>query len=76
MSDKSRLLISDHILDPDPSVGNPLMYLLDVQMMVLYGAARERTEDEFSQLLATAGLGFVRVIRTRSQFPIVEAVPR
>jgi hypothetical protein len=74
MDADSRLLIADHILEPDPSVGNPWMYLLDIQMMALYGRARERTEAEFDELLANSGLKRVRVIPTKSPVSIIEVV--
>jgi hypothetical protein len=42
-------------------------------MMVMTGG-RERTEAEFSALLAAAGFKLTRVIPTRSPVSIVEAV--
>ena len=74
MEADSRLLIADHIIEPDPRIGNPLMYLLDIQMMALYGRARERTEAEFDKLLADSGLKPVRAIPTESPVSIIEVV--
>ena len=38
-------------------------------------AARERTEDEYADLLARAGFRLERVIPTRSSVSVLEAVP-
>jgi hypothetical protein len=46
----------------------------DVNMLVLPGG-RERTEPEYAELLASAGLGVRRVIHTTSPVSIIEAVP-
>jgi flagellar biosynthesis regulator FlbT len=75
MPEHGRLLICDQILQPDPSQAPPTDYLVDIQMMAMFGAARERTEDEFADLLAAAGLTLRRVISTGSTVQIVEAGP-
>jgi O-methyltransferase domain/Dimerisation domain len=67
-----RLLIVDAVIpagdDPHPAK------IVDMVMMgVLTG--RERTEDEFSQLLIAAGFTLDRVIPTHSMLAIVEATP-
>jgi hypothetical protein len=69
----SRLLIGEQLLEPDPLRGKPTDYLLDVQMMAMFGGARSRTEDEFRALLAEAGLASGRVISTTSPVSIIEA---
>jgi hypothetical protein len=56
MGTGARLLIVENLLEPDPSRGHPAQYLMDMQMMVIFGHARERTEAEFQRLLAAAGL--------------------
>jgi hypothetical protein len=66
MRPESLLLIGEQILEPDPVRGDPTDYLLDIQMMAMFGGARSRTEDEFRSLLAEAGLTLRRVIPTRS----------
>jgi hypothetical protein len=69
------LLIGDEVLEPDPSRGEPTGYLVDMQMMAMFGSARERTEDEFHGLLSKAGFTLQRVIRTASPVSIVEVMP-
>ena len=70
----ARLLICEQILEPDPAYGDPFLYLLDTQMMVSFGTARERSEAEFRDLLAETGFAFRRLIATASQVFIVESV--
>ncbi len=70
------LLIVEQILEPDPAIGNPMMYLLDMQMMAMFGSARERTEAEFGELLAASEFGPPRLIPTKASVSILEAVPQ
>jgi hypothetical protein len=74
MERDARLLICEQILEPDPACGNPIVYLIDTQMMAMFGTARERSEAEFKDLLAETGFAFRRVIPTASQVFIVESV--
>ena len=74
MEKDARLLICEQILEPDPARGDPFLYLIDNQMMVSFGTARERTEAEFRDLLAETGFAFRRLIPTASQIFIVESV--
>ena len=69
------LLIGDQILEPDPALGLPTGYLVDTQMMAMFGSARERTEAEFAILLSASGFTPRRLIRTQSPVWIVEAAP-
>ena len=73
MSSEARLLIIEQLLEPDPSCGRPTSYLVDTQMMAMFGSARERTKGEFDELLAAAGLVAQRVIATASPVWIIEA---
>jgi hypothetical protein len=75
MSMDARLLIGDHILEPDPARGKATDYLLDVQMMAMFGDARERTAAEYGDLLAASGFVLRRAIATPSPLWIIEAVP-
>ena len=70
----ARLLICEQMLEPDPTRGNPMLYLLDTQMMAMFGSARERSEAEFWELLVDSGFAFRRLIPTASQVAIVESV--
>jgi hypothetical protein len=72
----ARLLIAEVALDVDPSRGRSMSYYLDMQMMAMYGTARERTEDEFRALLSAAGFDLLQVIGTPSAVSILEAAPR
>ena len=75
MESDGRLLIVDHVLDPDPLRGRPTEYLIDMQMLAMFGSARERTEADFRDVLASAGFGLRGVIATSSPVSILEAVP-
>ena len=74
MSRNSRLLLGEEILQSDSAEGHVAGYLIDTQMMVMFGA-RARTEAEIAQLLADSDLAFQRVVPTKASVSIVEAVP-
>ena len=69
------LLICEQILEPDPAQGRATGYLVDTQMMAMFGSARERTEHEFASLLSESGFTLQRAIPTQSPVWIVEAAP-
>lgn len=73
MSPEGRVLVVDHVV----AAGNRFDWgkLLDINMMVVPGG-KERTKDEFRELLARANLRLKRVIRTASSLSILEAVAR
>ena len=75
MTGGARLLIVEQILEPDPTLGRPSGYLIDTQMMAMFGTARERTESEFGELLQTSGFALARVIATTSPVSILEVFP-
>lgn len=75
MSPDSRLLVGEQILEPDPARARAASYLLDMQMMAMFGRARERSEDEFCNLFQQAGFSLRRVISTGSPMSILEATP-
>ena len=72
---KTALLVCEQILEPDPVRGRPTSYLVDAQMMAMFGSARERTLDEFTSLLSASGFTTRQAIPTQSAVWIVEAVP-
>ena len=76
MSDKARLLIGEQMLEPDPAQGRPTEYLVDMQMMAMFGSARERTEAEFEELFAASGLRRLALIRIQSPVSIIEVAVR
>jgi hypothetical protein len=69
----TRLLIVDQLLEPDPSLGRPAGYLTDMQMLVMFGRARERSATEFADLLGRSGFRLRRVTPTASPVSVVEA---
>jgi hypothetical protein len=68
---KGRVLVVDTVVPPgnDPHWSK----LLDVNMLVVTGG-RERSRDEFAQLLARAGLRLQRIVPTACPLSIVEAI--
>ncbi|APG85591.1 O-methyltransferase [Sinorhizobium americanum CCGM7] len=75
MRDGGRLLVVEALMPLDPSQGRQTEYLIDMQMMAMFGRARERTEAEYTFLLAEAGFELMKVIPTASSVSILEAVP-
>ena len=75
MEPDALLLLGEQILEPDPADGRPTDYLLDVQMMAMFGSARTRTESEFTSLLANSGFVMRRIVPTSSPVSLVEAAP-
>eukprot|EP00775_Hariotina_reticulata_P006657 gene6657-6882_t len=47
----------------------------DVHMLVQYGDAKERTEQQFEQLLLAAGFRLTKLLPTKSLFFVLEASP-
>jgi O-methyltransferase domain len=76
MGSDAVLLIGDQILEPEPARGRPTGYLVDAQMMAMFGSARERTSDEFANLLSESGFTLRRFIPTQSSVWIIEALPK
>jgi hypothetical protein len=75
MEPDALLLLGEQILEPNPADGRPTDYLLDVQMMAMFGSARTRTEREFTGLLANSGFAVRRIVPTTSPVSLVEAAP-
>jgi len=69
------LLICEQILEQDPVRGRQTSYLVDTQMMAMFGSARERTLDEFTLLLSASGFAMRQAIPTQSPVWIVEVTP-
>ena len=70
-----KLLIVEQILDPDPASGRAMGYLIDTQMMAMFGDAKERTEAEFRSLLDQSGFAVTRLMPTQSPVSIIESTP-
>jgi len=75
MGDGARVLLVEAVL-PERARDAPEAIRMDLHMLVLFGAARERTEGEYRHLLAAAGLALRRVVPTGSPtgLAVVEAV--
>jgi len=72
MSSSGKLLLVEMVVPPN---GTPdFSKFLDLEMLVVAGG-RERTEDEFRQLLGNAGFRLDRVVPTHSQCSIIEGSP-
>ena len=70
-----RLLVIERVLDATPGEANPMNFLADMHMMMLFPGARERSLAEYAALFRQTGFGEPRLIRTRSAFSIVETTP-
>jgi hypothetical protein len=72
MPESGRLLVVETLIPPgdEPSYGK----YLDLEMLVLL-PGRERTEAEYEKLLQATGFTLSRVIGTRSELSILEAIP-
>jgi hypothetical protein len=75
MTSSAHLLIVEQILEPDPAIGRPSGYLIDTQMMAMFGSARERREAEFTDLIQSSGMTLARIIETPSPVRIMEVIP-
>jgi hypothetical protein len=74
MADGARLLLVEAVL-PQRAADAPEAIRMDLHMLILFGA-RERTEREYGELLAAAGLTLRRVVPTDSPtgLAVLEAV--
>ena len=71
MSENGKVLIIEMVV-PEGDEPHPAK-ALDLVMLTVEGG-KERTEDEYRQLLAAADLRLTRLVPTRSPYSIVEAV--
>lgn len=74
MTPAARLLIVERVMPARAEHGrSPEAYLLDLEMLVLTPGGRERTESDFRELVAAAGLRVTRIVPTESPVSIIEA---
>lgn len=68
-----RVLIVEQVIPPGnaPFPGK----LLDLNMLVMTEGGRERTPEDYAQLLSSAGLQLSRIVATAAPVSVVEAVP-
>lgn len=70
----TKVLVVERVVLPgdDPDMSK----LLDLQMLVLTGGGRERTQAEFQELYDAAGFDLTRIVATRSPARVIEGVRR
>ncbi len=75
MREKGKILLVERIIQVDGKTSLETL-CADLMMLVLGGGreAQERTEDEFRGLFSAAGCELSRVVPTRSDFYVIEAV--
>lgn len=71
MATGGRILLVEPVIRGDD--GSSFSKVLDVQMLLVFGRGRMRTEAEHRDLLAASGLVVTRVLATRSPNMIIEA---
>jgi len=67
-----RVLVVEMVVPP-PGVPS-FARLIDLEMMAISSNGRERTEREFANLFARAGLALTRVVPTQSPYSVLEAL--
>ncbi len=74
MNPGGRVLVGDFVLKPsnEPDFGK----IIDLEMLVMTGGGRERTEAEFRRLFGDAGLEVSRIVPTPAGHAVVEGVSR
>jgi hypothetical protein len=68
-----RVLVCDMVVTDDPAP-TPAK-LLDIEMLIVTVGGKERTEEEFRDLFASAGLKLNRIVPTARPICVIEAVP-
>jgi hypothetical protein len=72
MSPRARLLIAERIIPAGDAPSEAKLF--DINMLVILGG-KERTEEEYRELLARAGFSPLQVIPTKSPLSLIEAQP-
>jgi hypothetical protein len=72
MGDDGKVLVVEMVMPPGG--GPSFSKVMDVQMLLVFGGGRLRTEAEFRDLFAAAGLRLTRVTPTASPNSIIEGV--
>jgi SAM-dependent methyltransferase len=76
MNGKGRLLILDEVLPERAEPSDAASFMFDMEMLLVAPGGRERTEEEFRQLLAGAGFKLNRVFPTGfMRLGVVEGLP-
>ncbi len=67
-----RVLVCEMVVSDDP--GPTPAKMLDIEMLVMTVGGKERTEAEFAELFASAGLRLNRIVPTTRPIAVIEAV--
>jgi hypothetical protein len=59
----------------EPQSQGDVAMLIDLEMLHATRGGKERTEKEFAELFASAGLRLNRLIRTETLYRVIEALP-
>jgi hypothetical protein len=68
-----RVFICEMVVTDEP--GPTAAKILDIMMLVITMGGKERTKDEFAELLASSGLRLNRITPTDGPICVIEAVP-
>jgi len=71
MAPGGRVLVIEMVVPP-PGVPS-FARLIDLEMLAISSNGKERTEHEFAELFANAGLVLARVVPTQSPYSVLEA---
>ncbi len=73
LPENGRVLVCEMVVTGDPAPSPAKM--LDIEMLVMTVGGKERTESEFTDLFASAGLKLNRIVPTSRPVAVIEAVP-
>ena len=68
-----RLLLCEMVVtdEPEPSPAK----ILDIEMLLVTVGGKERTKDEFAELLASCGFRLSRIVQTERPICVIEGLP-
>ncbi|MDJ0590418.1 MAG: methyltransferase [Pleurocapsa sp. MO_226.B13] len=72
MGENSKILVIENLIPSgnQPSIGK----LTDIEMLLMTSGGRERTQDEFAQLFATAGFQLTKITPTSCPLSAIEGI--
>jgi len=73
-SSPTTIFIVEHVILPDGALSNWQSYGVDIGMAAVFDNARERTEDEYKELLQKSGFEFKKLYPIQAPESIIEAV--
>jgi hypothetical protein len=75
MPPNGRVLVIENVLQPTPASIDQFARTFDLVMLVITGAGRERTREQFDALFARARLRVRRDVTLPTLFHVLELVP-